>query len=156
MPKNTLFISFFTPQSPSVCPSPPAESCFLIVMLMTVMMVDCPRLPGGRFGRAVALARCPPITWLVALSVATQKCVCMCVCVCDAIQLYVCLKTVSNFLGMCIFVPLRVVFSLLPGSQLAYLQKCCRVFSRSNTSTAPLDSYAALLCCVIIMSGRER
>lgn len=159
---------FFTPPFPSAHPSPPAESCFLIVMLMAVMMVDCPRLPGGQFGRTVTLAKCPPITWPSALSVAThipsQVClhVCVilhyCICACFSIS-YALLQNFLQLLSNWSICPIRPCFFAPPplhGLQFAQLQKWRCAFSRSNTSPALLEFCTPLLCCVIIMSGRER
>lgn len=44
----------------------------------------------------------------------------------------------------------------LPGLQFAQLQKWRCAFSISNTPPALLDFSTPLLCCIIIMSGRER
>lgn len=84
--KLHFLFSLLNPPPQSVSPSPPAESSFLIVMLMTVMMVDCPLLPGGQFGRTVTLAPCPPTTWPFARSIAahipSQVCFMLYSCIC--------------------------------------------------------------------------
>lgn len=141
----SFFLLSLHPSIPISPPSPPAESCFLIAMLMTVMMVDCPRLPGGQFGRTATVARCPPITWPSSLSVATRipSQVCLGVCVCTVSVVPVSRALLQNFLQLLSNVSFCPTFTLLH-------------VGRSNSSPALLDSYTPRLFCVIIMSGRER
>lgn len=124
--------------------SPPAGSCLL--------MVHCPRLPGGQFGRTLTPLQYLLITWrsapfiLPVLIIVANKFFCTCVCLILFIFCLCFLRALlQNSLAICLFVRMVTLlqeFAVCFGSKKK--KKSWWVSFRSNTSPARLHFYTPL------------
>lgn len=113
----SVFLFLLSRFSVRVCPSPPAGPCVVMVMWLTVVMLGCPQLPVGLFGRTVTLAACPPLFWQNALSVATHISAQVCIGVCapyNSISIFCAWLWSSLWLFSVLICPAHLLFFTRP------------------------------------------